>query len=104
MVQRRAARFVLNDYYRLSSVTKMLSNLQWPSLQTRRKLCRLSLMYKIVNNLSALSSETYLTIFKYSFFPRSVPEWNDLPESVINSNSFDVFKGNIKAHSMALNF
>ena len=37
-IQRRAARWVMNDYGRLSSVTSMLNQLSWPTLQTRRKL------------------------------------------------------------------
>ena len=35
-IQRRAARFVLNDYNKKSSVTQMLSDLHWESLETRR--------------------------------------------------------------------
>ena len=37
-IQRRAARWVMNDYGRLSSVTSMLNQLSWPTLQTHRKL------------------------------------------------------------------
>ena len=40
-VQRRAARWVLNNYSRFGSVTLMLDQLSWPTLQTRRKLSRL---------------------------------------------------------------
>ena len=36
MVQRRAARWVKSDYRYNSSVTSMLADLQWPSLQHRR--------------------------------------------------------------------
>jgi hypothetical protein len=34
--QRRAARFVNGDYSRESSVTSMLKELKWPTLQQRR--------------------------------------------------------------------
>ena len=34
-VQRRAARFVNNDYSRYSSVSSTLTDLNWPSLQLR---------------------------------------------------------------------
>ena len=37
-IQRRAARWVLNDYGRFSSVSLMLDQLKWPTLQIRRKL------------------------------------------------------------------
>ena len=38
MVQRRAARFVSNEYRRTSSVTEMISTLGWEALQKRRIL------------------------------------------------------------------
>ena len=100
MVQRRAARFVVNDYNKDSSVSDILRKLERTSLQIRRKNNRLAQMFKIVNNLSAISPNDYLTpsksvtrrnhnfkfiqyslvtdCFKYSFFPRTVPEWNTL--------------------------
>ena len=37
-IQRRAARWMLNDYSRYSSVTSVLQQLQWPTLKERRKL------------------------------------------------------------------
>ena len=36
MIQRKAARFVFNDYSRYSSVTTMLNELDWKSLEKRR--------------------------------------------------------------------
>ena len=42
-VQRRAARWVLNDYGRFSSVSLMLDQLKWPTLQIRRQLSRLQI-------------------------------------------------------------
>ena len=59
-VQRRAARFVLNDYKPLSSVTSMVSQLGWKSLAERRREHRLSLLYKIINGLVAMSADTHL--------------------------------------------
>ena len=35
MVQRRSARMVCSDYQRTSSVSSMLQQLQWPTLQER---------------------------------------------------------------------
>ena len=49
-VQRCAARFVLNDYSHHSSVTNMLSRLQWDSLELRRKKSRL---YMFINQFMA---------------------------------------------------
>ena len=46
-VQHRAARFVNSDYSRYSSVSSMLTDLNRPSLQSRRRICDLSMFYKI---------------------------------------------------------
>ena len=51
MVQRRAARFVTNNYNRTASVTEMLNSLQWHTLEKRRNNLRASLMYKIINDM-----------------------------------------------------
>ena len=47
-VQRCAARFVLNDYFYNSSVTDMLSKLQWGSLESRREKSRLHMFYRSI--------------------------------------------------------
>ena len=44
-VQRRAARFVMSDYNRTSSVTAMLHNLNWNTLYSRRRTSRLFFLY-----------------------------------------------------------
>ncbi len=50
-VQRRAARFVMRRYHNTSSPTAMLEDMKWPSLQNRRRAARLSMLYRIHNNL-----------------------------------------------------
>ena len=42
-VQRKAARFVLNDYARTSSVTTMLTTLRWDTLQRRRHIAKIAM-------------------------------------------------------------
>ena len=54
-IQRRAARWVLKDYSRSSSVTSMLQHLSWPELKTRRKISRLQTFYKVLHNQIPLS-------------------------------------------------
>ena len=46
-VQRRAARFANSDYSPYSSVSSMLTDLNWPSLQSTRRICDLGVFYKI---------------------------------------------------------
>ena len=71
MVQRRAARFVLKRYPNTSSVTDMISQLGWESLQIRRSKTRLILMYKapIISLLSSISASLY----------SPYPPWSQLP-------------------------
>ena len=52
MVQRRAARFIKRDYSYESSVTQMLKDLDLSSLENRRKMNKLTVLYKIRNNLN----------------------------------------------------
>ena len=49
MVQRKATRFVFNDYSRHSSVTDMLNKLNWQSLEKWRNDLTLLVFYKIIN-------------------------------------------------------
>ena len=84
-VQRRAARFVSNDYQRTSSVTEMISNLCWDTLQRHRDLAALSMMYTILHHLVDIPVESYLTppdsrtrgqdsrFFQYRHFVESTP-------------------------------
>ena len=54
-IQRRAARWVMNDYGRYSSVSNLLHDLNWQSLQVCCKISRLQILYKAVHNLMVLS-------------------------------------------------
>jgi hypothetical protein len=103
-VQRRAARWVKSDYGRTSSVTGMIQSLNWRRLDLRRIDSRLSLLYKVTHQLVAVPIEGHLTpvsklsrhshplsyrtitattdYYKYSFFPRSVFHWNQLPAHI----------------------
>jgi len=47
-VQQRAARWVINDHSRYSSVTLMLDQLSWPTLQFQGKLSRLQTLHQIL--------------------------------------------------------
>ena len=63
-VQRQAARFISNDYRSRNPgcVTEMLQVHNLPSLQTRRREARLSLLYKISHGLlPSIMPETHLT-------------------------------------------
>ena len=55
-VQRRSARFVLNNNTRRGSVTEMLSQLEWGPLEHGRAVQRLTLLYKSVNRITAIDT------------------------------------------------
>lgn len=114
MVQRRAARFTLNRYHNTSSVTSMLQQLDWTTLEQRREDYRLVMLYKLHNNLVALDTAPYINPItrptrtahahsyqvprsrteqhKQSFFPRTVRNWNDLPSGTVCATSVDAFR------------
>ena len=91
MVQRRAARYARNRYKKTSSVTDMLENLEWETIESRRTTIQLVMFFKIINDIVDIPSSNYLTpansktrsnhskkihqyptrsdFFKYSFFP-----------------------------------
>ena len=112
-VQRRAARFVVSDYDFSSSVTSILNELKWCSLEVRRQVSRLMMFYKILQGSVALElpyeislidtvtrghNRRYQTPFsridihKFSFFPATVRLWNSSPDSVVNLDSFEAFR------------
>lgn len=111
MVQRRAARFVLNDYSRFSHVTPMIEHLGWDSLEDRRLLFQTTMFYKIlmghvgisfppeVHEITRatrlLNSRPFQQIrvsndvYKFSFYPRTIVAWNNLPiYEDVNINNF----------------
>ena len=60
-IQRRAARWVLSDHRQQSSVTNMLNQLHWPTLQLRRYVSRLSQIHKIVyHHNTAINMPSYI--------------------------------------------
>ena len=113
MVQRTAARWVLSRHDRTSSVTDMLSELKWRSLEQRRADTALTMLYKIRNG-HLLTSPTHLTpvtgilasahphhyvqyqtdtlVQRFSFYPRTVRLWNALPNTVALAVSPDAFR------------
>ena len=60
MVQRRAARWTLGRFSSYDSVSGMLDELGWRSLEGRRTHARLCLFYKIVHGLVAVPLPPYV--------------------------------------------
>ena len=115
-VQRRAARFVANDYS--SSISNLLSDLGWKPLSHRRNELRLLVFYKIIQHLVDINTDsllipkssihitrshdmrflqpsTRINAYLYSFFPSTIKLWNQLPSKVTHLTNFTDFKDNI---------
>ena len=116
--QRRAARFVTNNYSPYTSVTNMLTDLGWKPLSYRRNELRLLMFYKIVHHLVDINVDTLLTplppmhttrghderflqlstrinTYLHSFFPSAIKLWNQLPSEVIHLTNYTDFKDKI---------
>ena len=57
MVQRRAARYTMNNYHNTSSVNTMIDTLGWPTLAACRFKTRLIMFYKITHCLIAIPTD-----------------------------------------------
>ena len=120
-IQRRAARWVFGDYRRTSSVSSMLQQLSYPSLQIRRKISRLQLFHKIFHHQTSLSIPIcYLPVTRdntchyhpnqfillpmwttshlKAFFSRTIKEWNNLPRSILDITDYETFSKKIQEH------
>ena len=119
MVQRRAARYTLQRYHNTSSVSDMLHDLRWESLECRRTRTDVTMFFKIQHSLVAipmpdiiqkmqrthLNSQHHFQVpfcstdsYKNSFFPRSVRQWNLLPSDIASSSSLPTFKAALARH------
>ena len=116
MAQRKASRWICNDYGRHSSVTNMMANLRLETLEERRRITRLTFMYKILHDVVAVPPEelgiqrnprasrglytrdklivpqSNTTEYRQHFVARTIPEWNRLPESTTSVDSAQAFK------------
>ena len=113
----RAARFVMSDYKCTSSVTDMLRDLKWETLQDRREKARLISLYKEVHHITPCNISHHLAknivgksctrnyhelkfniihpnkdCYHFSLYPRTFRIWNSLPASTKTAPDVDNFK------------
>ena len=106
-MQKRAARFVTGNYnYETGSMTGILGQLKWEFLKKRRKDNRLILLYKDLKGKASVPTDDLIPktrrcrnqrsmafqtpiantdVYKVSFFPQTIRDWNALPDSLISS-------------------
>ena len=107
-VQNRAARFVTRNYiYEIGGMTGILGQLKWESLKKRRKDNRLILLYKGLKGKARIPTDDLIPktrrgrnqhsltfqipsaskdVYEYSFFPTTIRDRNNLPESLMSSS------------------
>jgi hypothetical protein len=119
-VQRKFA-LLCTGAYRHTSNNKLMQELGWETLQTRRKYHKLCLFYKIHNRLTPTylndllppmisqihnyntrqsdkyySSRTRTTAMQTSYFNHSARSWDALPSAITESESLSIFKSRLK--------
>ena len=115
IVQRRAARWVKNNYSTYDSVSTMLDNLCWRSLENRRINSRVVMFQRIIYGYVAIQIPTYFekpqrftrhmhplsyrqihhthaVYYQQSFYPAIIVLWNKLPSEIVLMDDLDSFK------------
>lgn len=123
-VQRRAARYVHNNYSDRTPgcVTSMLKTLQWEPLADRRLANRLTMLYKINNGIVDINKAEFYTsgdsrtrgaqrlfqerashpVLFNSFFPRTLRQWNKLDPKTTVAPSLESFQAGLgRTHGLA---
>ena len=121
-INTRAARFITNNYSLVPGTTTLIKQqINMDTLSARRQSHRLSLLYKITNNHIDINKHEYLQhsnthrtrnshtqkyqtyhnntdTYKFSYFPRTIVDWNKLPQHVIDSTSINTFLNRLDNH------
>ena len=111
---------IITGATKLCSVSKLLTDLGWETLQNRRKKHRLIILFKILHGLTPVYINNLLpplvqdttsynlrnsnhfqnyrantNLFLNSFFPATIRAWNDLPTEVKDAPSVAAFKSHL---------
>ena len=112
-IQKRAARFVTNNYtFEAGNTQKNMLELGWKPLEERRAHIKVNTFQKarmglldipindlrLNNNSTRGGNLTYVIPASrvdghlYSFYPNTMRLWNSLPDAIKNNTSVDTFK------------
>ena len=117
----KAARFCCNNYQPTASVAAMIQDLGWKTLESRRTMTRLTFLYKMSRGEIDIDTDSFLrphaesrtrathsyryrqdkatkNLYFYSFFPRTLRQWNNLPADIVESNSLSQFQSKLSDH------
>ena len=94
----------------------MMQDLEWPTLEERRWVTKVTMLFKILNDIVCIPADQYLVsisntgrrhqqrlklkqypffnvnAFMNSFFPSVIDTWNKLPDTAINAANINDFK------------
>lgn len=102
-IQRKAVRFIFSKFRRMNSPSELMIANNIPTLQLRRQKLRLDFLCSLINHELAIDPSLYTSAlttrhtrhhhprsltpyqahtdtYKFSFFPRTVAEWNSIAE------------------------
>ena len=100
---------VFNSFARNSSVTALLEKLNWTTLENRRNHAKVTMFYKIINDIVSIDFSHHLqpsssttrghsqrfiprvNSYHHSFLPSVIRMWNSLPIEVVTMNNVDDF-------------
>lgn len=126
-VQNQAARFVSKNYDPFASISEIKATLGWETLQSRRRKLRLKLLHSIYYNQTGIDKSEYLlaptyrstrcqhthkireyafktTTFANSFFLKTIRDWNELPEDIVNLSDNSAFFSSLWHSDMPIHF
>jgi len=115
-VQRRGAHFVHKDYQHTTSVSQLMSDLNWLLLSSHQQISCLVIFYnglrgncptsldhlrhptrptRSVDVLTFIHLPAHVDCYKYSFFPTTVIDLNTLPSTTRSLSSVNSFRNSL---------
>lgn len=117
-VQKKVVRFIYNSYGP-TSITKLLLKSKFPNIPDQNRILRLKFLFQLIKGHYAVDTSHIvhfslgygtrqrhnLTIsplmqrtncFKYSFFPRTIVDWNNLHNDVVTLNTLSAFEESLQ--------
>ena len=125
MVQRRCARYATGNFCGTINVTSLLNSLSWPTLEERRRQCRLTVMCRILHNQVDIHWQSFLIkttsctrghscrlfvpfcknhVYASSFFPCTSKDWNNFTFDPADAPSLDTFTRKLRNDNGLISF
>ena len=108
--------YILGTDYTPGCVTKMVKDLNWQPLEHRRYVARLLMLFKIHHQIVIVPGASSLlhlndrrtrgthrftqsvgatSIYRDSFFPQTISDWNRLPTTVTDCSTIEAFRARL---------